>query len=241
MKVTEKIMGIAATIEVLDKISPQDTDNILELLHKTDSLFSTYKKDSEITKLNTRAIKQEDLSPYVKKVLKLCEETKLWTNGYFDAVYERHVDVSGLVTGWAVSEAATILLKKGYKNFYISVGNDLEIHGFKNRQKWKVGIQNPVTLAKPRILHLTDKAVSISGLTHQGLPIYNPVTKKAANTLSMVTVVAGNSLDADRLSTAAFAMGIRGLDFLMGCEGVDAYVIERDGTERMTDGFMSYM
>lgn len=228
-------------IEILDDAKPQDVDAILEYFHTIDAVFSTYNKNSQLTRLNKGYLRLEDATPVVRKVLKLCEQTRLLTHGYFDSKIENHIDPSGLLKGFAIHEAAVQLEKKEYKNFYIEIGGDIEIHGHKNGQLWKVGLQNPVNKDSVIIVRLTDKGMATSGLAHTGLPIYNPITRKVASIYKSVTVIAVNAYEADRFSTTAYAMGVKALDFLEKTDNVEALIFERDGKEVMTSGFAQYL
>lgn len=91
---------MSVAIEVLDTtVKSTDIDEVLDYFHSIDETFSTYKKTSEISRINKKLLKLEDASPEVKKVLKLCDETKLMTKGYFDISVEGIIDPSGLVKG----------------------------------------------------------------------------------------------------------------------------------------------
>lgn len=243
MKITEGIMGMSVAIEILDDgVKSTDIDEVLDYFHVVDETFSTYKKTSEITRINKKMLKMEDASPEVKKVIKLCELTKHETKGYFDIAVEGIIDPSGLVKGYAISEGSKMLMKKGYKNFYVEIGGDIDIRGLKNGMKWKVGIRNPLkTLENARVLYLSDKGIATSGTYERGMHIYNPIKKKLANELSSVTVVAQDVFEADRFATAVYAMGEKGIDFLEERDGMEGYLITKDGKELLTSGFTSYL
>lgn len=241
MKVTEKIMGMETAIEILDPTLPQDVDAVLEYFHVIDKTFSVYQKDSQLMRINTGRLRLENADPIVRKVLKLCENTRLITHGYFDPKIENLIDPAGLLKGFAIHEASVQLDKKGYRNFYIEVGGDIEIHGLKNGQLWKVGLINPVTKGKVIVVSLTNKGMATSGLAHTGLPVYNPVTRKVANIHKSITVIAQNAYEADRYSTAAYAMGFKALDFLEKVDNLEALIITGDGKELITSGFASYL
>jgi thiamine biosynthesis lipoprotein len=241
MKMTEGIMGMSVAVEVLDPATGSDLDEVLDYFHVVDALFSPYKKDSEISHINEKKLKLEDASPEVKKVLKLCEQTRILTNGYFDILIEGRIDPSGLVKGYAICEAAKKLKKKGYKNFYIEIGGDIEIVGLKNDQKWRVGIKNPF---KPNentdIVHITNAGIATSGLYERGMHIYNPLKKKLATEIKSMTVIAKDIYEADRFATASFAMGIEGMNFLEKQENLEAFCITDTGEEIETSGFSKY-
>ena len=56
-----------------------------------------------------------------------------------------------------------------------------------------------------------------------------------------LTVVAPSIYEADRMATAAFAMGRDGLAFIAGRPGLDAYAIAADGIATFTQGFARYV
>lgn len=242
MKVTEGIMGMSVAVEVLDECDGSDVDEVLDYFHEVDEMFSTYKRTSEISKINRKELRIEDASPEVKKILRLCEETRSLTHGYFDIHVEGVLDPSGLVKGYAISEASKRLIKKGYKNFYIEIGGDIDIHGLKNGQKWKVGVRDPRdTTTSKGVLHLTNVGIATSGTYERGMHIYDPIKKKLANEVSSLTVIGPDVYEADRFATAAYAMGKKGIDFLDTIEGVEGYMIARDGKEYLTVGFRNYL
>ncbi len=242
MRMSEDIMGLTIAIEILDNCKSEDIDEALEVFHKIDKTLSPYRHSSEIYKLNAKKIKLDEVSPLTKKVLALCDQTKKETNGFFDIVIEGHSDPSGLLVGYSIQEAVELLHKKGYKNFYISAGNDLYVSGFKNGSKWKVELPNPSPKnLRKQGLYVTSKAVSTSGQGAKGIVVYNPLRKKIVNDVLSVTAISNSALDSDRFSTAGFAMGEKGIDFLEKKEGIEAYMVLRDGTELVTSGFNEFM
>lgn len=241
MKISEKIMGMDARIEILDCSDPQIIDELLEYFHIIENTFSIYKKSSDIAKINRRLLQIANSSPVTRKVLKLAEDTKLLTHGFFDITIDNHIDPSGLLKGYCITEASKKLLQKEYPNFYIEIGGDMQIHGYKNNKKWKVGLQNPVLKERTYVLNISNKGISTSGLNETGLPVYNPITKKIASKFASVTLIADSCFDADRFSTACFAMGEKAINFLEKMPEIDAFIVFRDGKEFMTKGFRSYL
>ena len=234
-------MGMSVAVEVLDECDGTDLDSVLDYFHEVDELFSTYKKSSEISKINRGELKTLDASPEVKKILKLSEETKKLTNGYFDLAVEGIIDPSGLVKGYAIFEASKMLEKSGYKNFYIEIGGDIEVRGHKNGLKWKVGIRNPLSHEKnARVVYLSNKGIATSGTYERGMHIYDPIKKKLANDVASVTVIGENIYEADRYATAVYAMGLRGISFLEDINNLEGYMVTKDGKEIITTGFDQY-
>ena len=235
-------MGLKVVIEILDNSKVEDIDEALAVFHRIDKLVSAYRHSSEISKLNAKKLRLEEVSPLTKKILSICDQTKKETNGYFDIVVEGHLNPSGLLVGFALQEAVELLHKKGYKNFYISSGNDLYVSGYKNGSKWKVELPNPSPKQiRKQGLYLSNKAVSTSGQGEKGIVVYNPLRKRIVNDVLSVTVVSDSALDSDRFSTAGFAMGEKGIDFLERVEGVEAFMVLRDGNELLTSRFGEFM
>jgi thiamine biosynthesis lipoprotein len=242
MKMTEGIMGMSVAVEVLDDASGNDLDEVLDYFHKVDALYSTYKKTSEISRLNAKQLSEEDLSLEVKKVLRLSEETRQLTNGYFDIHVEGIIDPSGLVKGYAIWEASKMLSEKGYKNFYIEIGGDIDIRGTKNGLPWKVGIRNPLDKSGTTgVLKLTDCGVATSGTYERGMHIYDPIKKRLAPGILSLTVIGPNIYEADRFATACYAMGEKGIDFLEKRDGLEGLMITKDGKTLITSGFRAYL
>ena len=253
MKMTEGIMGMSVAVEILDPTAKgEDIDTILDYFHTIDETFSTYKKTSQISRINNGILKKDNATPLVKKVLKLCEETQGLTHGYFnihiESVSSRFhrntgvIDPSGLVKGFAINEASKMLSKMNYKNFYVEIGGDIDIRGLKNMLKWKVGIKNPVDQTKSvKVLHLSDCGIATSGTYIRGNHIYDPIKKKIVTDVASLTVIGPDVYQADRMATAAFAMGEKGMVFLEDLEGFEAYMVNASGKEFETTGFASYL
>lgn len=242
MRMTEGIMGMSVAVEILDNAKSSDLNEVFDYFHKVDEIFSTYKKTSEISRINNKKLRKENASPEVKKVLLLCDETKKLTNGYFNIELEGVIDPSGLVKGYAINEASKMLFKKGYRNYYVEIAGDIDIRGLKNGMKWKVGVRNPVKKEEStRVLHLTDRGIATSGLYARGLHIYNPVKRKSALELMSVTVIGPNVYEADRFATAVFAMGEKGIDFLEKQDDLEGFCVTRDGRELETSGLGKYL
>lgn len=236
-------MGMPITVCVCDKnITSKDIAEIFSYFHHIDKKFSTYKNESEISKINRGQLKEEDYSKEMKKIFELSEKTKKETKGYFDIKFKNKIDPSGIVKGFAIWEASKILKNKGYKNFYIEAGGDIQVFG--NNQEgntWKVGIKNPFNVKEViKVLNLTNKGIATSGTYIKGKHIYNPKSKKFADEIASITVMGKNIYEADRFATAAFAMGEKGINFISSLKGFEGYMIKKDKKAVFTKGFRKY-
>lgn len=245
MKVTKLLMGMPVTVEVVDKdVTFIDVEKVYDYFVYVDKKFSTYKPGSEISKFNNGSIKESEFSEDMAEIFKLAEETNKLTGGYFDILHRGKYDPSGIVKGWAINNAAKILKRAGFKNYYVDAGGDIEVSG-KNGdgEKWSVGIRNPFNPEEiVKVLEVSDVGVATSGTYERGQHVYNPVSKTdEIHDIMSITVVAGNIYEADRFATAAFAMGKTGIEFIGGLKGFEGYVIDVHGQATYTSNFEKYV
>ncbi len=238
-------MGMPIIVEVVDaRVTEEVFAEVFDYFTYVDEKFSTYKDSSEITALNRGAITLEQASADMQLIFALAEQTRLETDGYFDIAHDGICDPSGIVKGWAIYQAAEILHKKGFANFYVDAGGDIQMTG-KNSQgkKWRVGIQNPFNPREiVKVLSVSNCGVATSGTYVRGQHIYNP--KDHAQPITDVvglTVLGPNIYEADRFATAAFAMGREGIRFIEELEGFEGYQIDRDGQATYTSHFARYV
>ncbi len=239
-------MGMPITVEIVDSSADNKTiEEIFSYFSYIDEKFSTYKEESEISKINRGEISQSEWSDDMKTVFALSEKTKKETNGYFDIMTPGgNYDPSGLVKGWAIYKAAEILERRGIGNFYINAGGDIQVKGKNSSGKyWKVGIKNPFSPGEIiKIVELKNEAIATSGTYERGEHIYNPLSPdESINDIVSLSVVASDIYEADRFATAAFAMGRRGIDFIEKLPGLEGYMVDKNGLATMTSGFKKYV
>jgi FAD:protein FMN transferase len=249
MKETRIIMGMPVGIEIVDKnVKASDIEDVFDYFRMIDEKFSTFKESSEVSLINKGLIKEAEYSELMKEVLRLTDETKEITNGYFNVYHDGRFDPSGIVKGWAINGACGILKEKGYKNFFVDAGGDISAIGKnKNGEKWRVGIRNPFnTKESVKVVELSDMAIATSGNYERGEHIYDPTGNKPASAgkqdeIVSVTVIGPNIYEADRFATAAFVMGKLGVVFIEKMDNLEAYVIDKNGVAVFTSGFEKYV
>ncbi len=239
-------MGMPVQLEIVDAHATQaDYDTIFAYFVSVDDRFSTYKEDSEISKINRQEIPEDEYSEEMQEVLALSKETSEMTNGFFDIVTPRGtLDPSGLVKGWAIQKAASMLWNKDFKNFYIEIAGDIQTYG-KNAEgkEWSVGIRNPFAREEVvKVIYPHGNGVATSGTYVRGDHIYNPHDSGASpQDFVSLTVLGPNVYEADRLATAIFVMGLQGIYFLETLPDFAAYAIDANGTAVMTSKFDKYL
>ena len=235
-------MGMTVRIEIADRFAQgEDINQIFSYFHYIDDKFSPYKRDNEVEKINLGSLKVEDASIEMKNIIDLSEKTKKETNGYFYVFANDRFDPSGIVKGYAIHQAAKQLYSKGYRNYYVEIGGDIETRGKNADAKWSVGITNPFEINEViKVIYVEDKGVATSGTYARGSHIYDPIRNKKAIDIASLTVIGPNIYEADRFATAAFAMGERGVNFIENLKGFEAYMVGNDRRATYTSGFEKY-
>lgn len=240
MKATRIIMDMPVTVEINDTGATNEVlADIFAYFHYIDNKFSTFKATSEISLINYGLLKEADYSADMQTILKLAEITKSETGGYFDIRKNNGLDPSGIVKGWAINEAAKLLRGKGFRNFYIEAGGDIQTSGTNSKhESWTVGIRNPFNTATiVKKISVSGLGVATSGTYERGKHIYNPKQNyHPADDLTSLTVIGPDIYEADRFATAAFAMGKPGIFFLENLKGFEGYMIDKTGVATFTRG-----
>lgn len=241
-------MGMPITIEIVDKTAKMvDIKKIFDYFRSIDERFSFYQEKSETSKINRNLISEKKYSKEMIEVLELSKRTEIETNGFFCVINkEGKLDPSGLVKGWSIYNAAKLLEKKGYQNFYIDAGGDVELKGLNSENMpWTIGIRNPFSGYKREIvkkISLSNCGIATSGNYIRGNHIYNPKNfNDPLKNIVSFTVIGPNVYEADRFATAAFAMGERGIFFIEKISGLEGYAIDKNGLATMTKGFEKYV
>lgn len=206
-------------------------------LEDVDTVFSTYRADSFVSRLGRGEIELEQCPPEVAEVLAIGEQARLDSDGAFDvrhpdpATGERVLDPSGVVKGWAVQRAVRPLLLLEETDVCLSAGGDMvcSVAG-PEAEPWRIGIEDPhdpATLVA--VVPVRNGAVATSGLAHRGAHIVDARTGEVPSAVASVTVVAADLVTADVAATAAFAKGHEALVWLRGRPGLSGLVVWSDG------------
>jgi FAD:protein FMN transferase len=245
MEETRLMMGMPITVKVVDPAAPPALlGQVFAYFDYVDQTFSTYKAESEVSRLNRGELSLAQASADVQEIFGLAEQTRTETEGYFDIRHNGRYDPLGLVKGWAIFNAAELVRQAGYADFYVDAGGDIQAAGLNDDgQRWRVGIRNPFNLHEiVKVLALSNVGIATSGTYIRGAHIYNP--KDEADPLAEVvslTVVGPDVYEADRFATAAFAMGRKGIHFIEKLTDFEGYLIDRTGQATFTSGFGRYL
>ena len=232
----EFVMGMPVVVEVRDATAGEQTlAAVFAWLRFVDGLFSTYKDESEISRMNRGELEASRAHPLVREVLDRCEELREETDGYFDAraASPLWLDPSGLVKGWAVDRAAAILEEAGVQEFAVSAGGDMRLRG-----RWRIGIQHPHLRDKvAAVVEAEDLAIATSGTYARGEHVFDPHSGMPPAGVLSVTIAGPELATADAYATAAFAMGVAGPDWTAQLDGYDAMTVLTGDVVVTTPGF----
>jgi thiamine biosynthesis lipoprotein len=236
----EDVMGMPVTAYVVDDTANRETlgavFNDFTLLDRT---FSPYVVDSAVSRINRGELRLEEAGPLVNQAVDLCGHYERATEGYFSAWINGRFDPSGLIKGWAIDRACSILDRNGFRDYFVDAGGDVQTHGRNAKgSPWRIGIRHPIERDKvARVVLASGLAVATSGTYEKGQHILDPRSGKPANAWLSFTVVGPDILQADVYATACFAMGIAGLDFVARVDGYHAYAIDHQLRATYTAGF----
>jgi thiamine biosynthesis lipoprotein len=129
------------------------------------------------------------------------------------------LDLGAIAKGYAADEAARIIGEAGLERALIDLGGNILAWGVKeDGSPWRVGIQNPEAGrgAYIGIAAVKNKTLVTSGVYERffesgGRRYHHILSTRSGypvdSGLLSVTVIGGNSMDADALSTSLFALG----------------------------------
>lgn len=212
-------------------------------LHRVDELFSTYRPDSQISRLDRGELPLEACDPDVPRVLRACAVAARETGGWFSDRPQGRLDPSGYVKGWSIAEASRLLRDAGSVRHSVGGGGDIQTAGGPaTGQPWRIGVAHPL---RPGMLAAVvagrDLAVATSGTAERGAHILDPHTGRPATALASLTVVGADITRADVWATAGFAMGPDCLARIEAVDGLEAFAVLPDGSRRWTSGFPAHV
>jgi thiamine biosynthesis lipoprotein len=244
----EQIMGTAISLEIAGGI-PADTaatlaDEVYAWMRLVDDTFSTYKTDSEVTRLHTGDLAASAACDDLRHVLAVCADLWRETDGYFDVYATGRLDPSGFVKGWAVQVASDRLVAAGATDHSLNAGGDVRVRGTApTGDPWRVGVRHPWDPAAVCfVLAGTDFGIATSGTYERGQHVVDPRRGGPASGLRSVTVTGPDLGRADAFATAAVAMGRAGLDWLATLpDGYESAAVTDDGRFFRSEGLPEHI
>jgi thiamine biosynthesis lipoprotein len=242
MREVREVMGMPVTVVIAGAEvgeAREAIDGVFEDFALLDRTFSPFLPDSAVSRINRGRLQLCDAGDLVQRAAELCRLYGQATGGHFSAWRGGLFDPCGLVKGWAIDRACSILDRHGFRDYFIAAGGDVQARGWSAaHDAWRVGIRHPVSRDKVvRVILAEDLAVATSGSYEKGDHILNPLTGKPGRDWLSFTVAGPDIFTADIYATACFAMGEEGLRFIDRTAGYEAYGIRRNLVAGWTAGF----
>jgi thiamine biosynthesis lipoprotein len=238
----EHCMGTVFSLDIRDPGEwTHAIADVCSWLHRVDAVFSTYRPDSDISRIRRGELGPQDAHLDVARVLDMCVQFQQQTDGYFSALAGGSLDPTGLVKGWAIECASEKLRALGSANHAVSGGGDMKIAGSAGPDRpWRVGVSDPSDPGRVlAVVTGSDLAIATSGGSERGAHILDPFTGRPATELASVTVVGRSLTSADCFATAAVAMGGAAFSWLEAIPGHEGLVVDATGDVRATRRFPS--
>ena len=221
----EQIMGLPVSIHVRsahvdDDETARAVRATFEEMVRMDHLFSTWKDDSELSRLHRGELTLGRADPLLAESMRIGSEAERLTCGAFttdlpgqDGI--RRFDPTGLVKGWAVDRAAQALATLPAASWCVNAGGDVLVGRHRHvpptgedAAPWRIGVEDPADrLRLTAVVPLTEGAVATSGTAARGAHLYDPASGSMVARPGSQTVVGSTLLWADIWATALFVGG----------------------------------
>jgi thiamine biosynthesis lipoprotein len=214
--------------------------DVMAELVEVDRLFSTYRADSVVNRLDRGDLRLEECPAVVAEVLALGARAAEESGGAFstslpadpsDPAGPRRLDPSGVVKGWAAERAARHLARLDDTDFCLSAGGDITCRASASSAPWRIGVEDPRDPSRViAVVPVRTGAVATSGTARRGAHLVDARTGRVPTGLASVTVVGPSLTWADIDATAAYAQGTGAAGWLRMRPIDSALVIAADGS-----------
>ncbi len=252
----EQVMGTAVTIDVrgvdLDDRPDRQVamavaiEGAVAVLHEADRVFSTWRTDSDVSRLRRGEIVVADCDPSMPEVIEVCVRSVRISDGWFDPWrMPGGFDPTGLVKGWAAQRASDFLVEAGFGDHMVNAGGDVVVRGRASvvasgtlSAGWRVGVTNPEH--RDRVVQtilVQDGAVATSARYERGSLAIDPRRGATVTQLASATVTGPDLAIADALATAASAAGPTFIAWVDGLAAYEAMLTDLDQHVMTTRGW----
>ncbi len=216
-------MGLPMSVHVRGPLANEPSvadavDSAFSELRSDDRLFSTYRTDSVVSRVQRGEMQLRNAGTRMATVAALCEEAAERTDGAFSAWLpgpdgRPRFDPTGLVKGWAVEQAFDRLTERlaalEAHDLLLSAGGDVVVACARtDTPDWSIGIEDPRDRSRLLMnVPMRRGAVATSGIAARGLHIVDPSTGRAPTSLLSATVIGPSLTWADVYATAVFVKG----------------------------------
>ena len=171
--------------------------------YKNDSLVS-FKRDNKNTDLF-----QEEVKNYFQEVIKISVQANKTVEGFI--LFEDYDYFNAIAKGYAVDIVSSKLKELNIKNFFINIGGEIRAEGMKNKNFWKIGIENPLPnqqgIFRPFEFKQSLSIATSGNYRNPGHIVGIEGSKIDQDVLSISVIDKKSTAYADALATGLFALG----------------------------------
>jgi FAD:protein FMN transferase len=214
----------------------------LRILRNADAVFSTYREDSWISRLERGEVDLVDGPAEVAEVFDIADQARIQTAGAFDIWRPDlegriRIDPSGIVKGWAIERATKSFDHLEETDVCLSAGGDMTCRTrVPGSLGWNIGIESPAATSEiVAVVPVKNGAVATSGTAHRGNHITDPRSTQSPAYFASITVIGDDLTWVDIEATAAFVMGPSAITWLEG-RSRTGVTVRTDGETRIFGG-----
>ena len=233
----------------------KEYENIFSRTLKTSELYQINHRDPEVTAMTVSAHSVPEAAKIKEAAEKVdYQNLSLSGNTLTFLSPDTSIDLGAIAKGYIADRMKEQLLEAGAKSAIINLGgNVLCVGSLPDGAPFRIGLQMPFADYEETFetLGISDLSVVTSGIYERSFTvdgtlyhhILNPKTGYPYdNGLIAVTILSGESVDGDGLSTTCFSLGLEeGLKLAESLEGVEACFIDSDYRVHYTSGMKSYL
>ena len=241
----EHVMGTVVTIDVYTEDGELSAEGSLGLararaiLHRADAVFSTWKRNSPISRLRRGEITCEVVPAEVTEVLELCAAAREISGGWFDPwAMPGGVDPTGYVKGWAAQHALASLVSSEISGAMVNAAGDIASFGGPGQaEPFRIGIVDPLSPSHLACVVELTGAIATSGTYERGAHLIDPWSKRPGARIASASVSGPDLGLADALATALVVAGKDGLAWIDTLPDYEALILAFDGSSLWTKHF----
>src|ERR1019366_1564842 len=230
----EDVMGTIVTIDIWTTDGRADAEVSRQLtaartlLQRADEVFSTWKPDSQVSRLRRGEITSAQAPAEVSEVLELCAIARELSGGWFDPwAMPGGVDPTGYVKGWAAQRALGAFRGSSIRGAIVNAAGAIA----------RIGIADPFPPRHRAEVAYLPGAIATWGPYERGNHLIDPHSGRPMARAASASVTGPDLGLADALATALAIAGSPGLNVIAPLEGYEALIIALDGARHWTEHF----
>ncbi len=242
----EEVMGTIVTFDAYyqygDEVGADDGRGLAAAiadLHHVDRMFSTWQRDSPLSRLRRGDESLTEMPSEILDVLEACRIARQLSRGWFDPWrIPGGVDPTGYVKGWATQRALKRFVTPSMLGAIVNGAGDVATHGIPALdQTFRIGVSDPVSPTRLASVVESPGAIATSGSYEQGNHLIDPFSGDAMTRAASATVCGEDLGLCDALATGLCVGGEAAMEHVAALDGYEALLIGFNGDWQWTPSF----